>query len=231
MTTNVLSRDSDPAGWLNSSLQRVFTMMGGGLALTAFMALLASSSPAFMSLFLGTGLKWVILFAPLVMVLIMSFGYSKLSKTSLLWLFLGFAVLNGLSLSVIVLAYSVTALVSSFFSASALFLGMAAYGYFTKKDLSSWGSILFVGLIVLLGVMILNIFLGSGLLNIAISCAGVLLFMALTAYDVQKIRNDLWIEQDNGKAVIMGALTLYLDFLNLFLFILRLFGVNTPRND
>jgi uncharacterized protein len=230
MTSTVLNRDTNPAGWLNDALMKVFTIMGGGLALTAITAMFAASSTAFMAVFTGTALKWVILFAPLVMVLIMSFGYQKLSRQSLMALFLAFAVLNGLSLSVIVLMYSASALVLSFLSASALFLGMAAYGYLTKKDLSSWGSILFVGLIVLLGVMILNMFLGSTILEIVISCAGILLFMALTAYDVQNIKDTLWMEEDNRKAIIMGALSLYLDFLNLFLFILRLFGL-APKTD
>lgn len=227
MTSTSIGTRSSQEAWLNDAFTKMFAIMGGGLLLTAGAAVLTAAFPAFQAVLLATSLKWVVIFAPLVMVLIMGFGYEKLSANSLRTLFVAFSLVNGLSLSAIIVVYSVSSIVLSLIGASGLFLGMALYGYLTKKDLTSWGSILFVGLIVLLVVMIINLFLGSTLLEMAISVAGILLFMALTAFDVQKLRDQLWMEPTAEKAVIMGALTLYLDFLNLFLFVLRLFGVKT----
>lgn len=219
------------ASALNDGMTKVFSLMFVGLLLTTLVAGFGSNSPALLELVTKSAWKWPILLAPLGFVLVMSFGYSGLSAGTLRTLFIGYALINGLSLSAIMAVYSLPSLLIAGVGATVLFGAMAGYGYFTKKDLSGYGGILFGGLIALLVVMILNIFLASTILTYVISVAGILLFMALTAFDVQKIRDELWEGDFDSKATTMGALTLYLDFLNLFLFILRLVGAPVPKND
>lgn len=215
---------------VSAGMTRVYNYMFLGLILTAVVSLFTASSPALMAAIFGTPLKWVVLLAPIGFVLAMSFGYNKFSANTLRTLFFTYAFINGLSLSILCVAYTGASLFGAFLSASAVFAVMSVIGYTTKTDLTKYGPILFAGLIALLIVMVVNIFVGSSALNTAISCLGVLLFTALTAYDTQKIAEQVR-DNSDGKAGIMGALTLYLDFLNLFLFILNLLGVKTPQAD
>jgi FtsH-binding integral membrane protein len=220
----------DVEQWLTGVMSKVYATMGMGLLVTFMVAMLMASSTTAMATIFGSALKWPVMLAPLAFVLIMSFGYEKFKASTLKLLFYGFSILQGLSLSVIFLAYTNTSIATTLGLAASMFLGMSAYGYFTKRSLHNLGGYLMVALIMLIVVMIVNIFLKSSLMAIIISCVGVLLFLALTAYDTQNIKETLWSERDVEKATIMGALTLYLDFLNLFLFLLRLIGVQVPGN-
>jgi FtsH-binding integral membrane protein len=212
-----------------SFLARVFMLMFIALGVSAFFAISFGNSPDLMATLMTkmpdkkislTALGWVVMFAPLIFVMIMSFGYQSLSKPSLMLLFMLYAAINGISLSFIMLAYTTASLVGCFLSTAAMFGVMGAWGYITKKDLSSWGSILFTALIGIIISLFINMWLHSHMLDYIISIIGVVVFCALTAYDVQKLKSMAY----NDKAAIMGALELYLDFLNLFLFLLRLFG-------
>lgn len=214
-----------------SFLARVFMLMFIALGVSAFFAISFGNSPDLMATLMTrmpdkkislTALGWVVMFAPLLFVFIMSLGYSSLSKTSLMLLFMLYAAINGISLSFIMLAYTTASLVGCFLSAAAMFGVMGAWGYITKKDLSSWGSILFTALIGIIISLFINMWLHSHIFNYIISIIGVIVFCALTAYDVQKLKSMAY----DDKSAIMGALELYLDFLNIFLFILRLFGAS-----
>lgn len=179
-----------------------------------------------------TGLGKILLFAPLGFVLIMSFGFQRLSAPVLMALFLAYAIINGMTFSFILLAYTPGSVLGCFLTAAAMFGIMAVMGYTTDKDLTKFGSLLMMGVIGILVAMVINFFLGSSQLDYIISILGVMIFTGLTAYDVQKLKRiGEGIENQGTEAVagtkkmaILGALTLYLDFINIFLFLLRLFG-------
>ena len=202
------------AAYLTYSLS--FQEVGGQLALTQIGQVL-----------FGSPLMWVIVFAPLALVFFMSFRIDKLSVGTAQVTFWVFAVLMGISLSTIFVAYAATSITQVFFITAATFGTVSLWGYTTKRDLTSMGSFLFMGLIGIVIASIVNIFLGSSALGFAISIIGVLVFTGLTAYDTQKIKEMYYVGDDGsvaGKKAIMGALSLYLDFINLFLMLLRLFG-------
>jgi FtsH-binding integral membrane protein len=165
----------------------------------------------------------LVIFAPLVAILGVSFAMEKMSKGMLQLFLYGFAALMGLSFSTIFVVYNMGSIVSAFMGAAILFVVMSGYGYFTKKNLESIGQFLFVGLIAIIIASIVNIFIGSTVFQMVISAIGVIVFLGLTAYDTQKIRQMVSIDND-GRAEVAGALTLYLDFINLFLMLLQLFG-------
>jgi hypothetical protein len=175
-------------------------------------------------------LKWVIMLAPLAVVFGMSAGINKLSEAGLQGVFWLFSALMGLSLSSIFLVFTGYSIVQVFLVTAIAFAGLSIWGYTTKKDISGWGSFLIMGVIGLIVAMVVNIFLASPAVTFAISAIGVLIFAGLTAYDTQKIKNTyLEMRASNGeaylgKAAIMGALSLYLDFINMFMFMLQLFG-------
>lgn len=175
-----------------------------------------------------TGLGTVVMFAPLAFVLIMSFGLNRLSLPVLTFLFLAFACTMGMSLSFIFLVYTLGSIVNVFVTASLLFGVMAIAGYTTHQDLTGFGSILKMLLVGMLIAMLVNWFVGSAQMDYIISFIGVAVFVGLTAYDVQKLKRIgagmEYGDASSGKMVIMGALTLYLDFINMFIFLLRLFG-------
>jgi hypothetical protein len=179
-----------------------------------------------------TGLGKITLFAPLGFVLIMSFAYQRLSSMALMALFMAYATINGISFSFILLAFTPGSVLGCFLSASAMFGVMAVMGYTTNQDLTKFGRILFMGVIGVLIAMVINFFLHSSQLDYIISIIGVMVFTALTAYDVQKLKRiGEGVEYEGGAAAndvkkmsILGALTLYLDFINIFLFLLRMFG-------
>jgi FtsH-binding integral membrane protein len=173
-------------------------------------------------------LGWIVMLAPIGFVLLMSFGYQKLSASALTLLFAAYAVIMGMSLSFIFLIYTSASIFKTFIVASAMFGIMAVAGYTTKIDLTRFGSIMFMGLIGIIIASLVNIFLKSNTLDFIISFIGVLVFTGLTAYDVQKLKKlgNVVISgsEPARKMIIMGALTLYLDFINLFLFLLRFMG-------
>jgi hypothetical protein len=218
-----------------SFLANVFMWMFVALGVSAFFAWQFSENQQLMAYLVSdtglTGLGKITLFAPLGFVLLMSFGFQKLSATALTALFIIYAIITGISFSFILLAYTPGSVLGVFLSASAMFGVMAFMGYTTGKDLSGFGSILRMGVIGILIAMVINFFLKSSQMDYIISIIGVMVFTALTAYDVQKLKRiGEGIEyegvsaNDTKKMSILGALTLYLDFINLFLFMLRLFG-------
>jgi FtsH-binding integral membrane protein len=175
----------------------------------------------------GGILRYVIMFAPLLFVMVLSFGINRLSTRAAQGLFWAYAVTMGLSLSSIFLMYTGTSIAQTFFATAAAFAGLSLWGYTTKKDLSGFGTFLIMGVVGLFVAMLINLFLKSTAMDLAISAIGVLLFAGLTAYDTQKIKSMYAYVAGTefmGKSVVMGALTLYLDFINMFLFLLRFMG-------
>ena len=212
---------------LRAYMLKVYNYMGLGLALSGAVAFYVASSPALIEAIFGSPLAWVVMLSPLAFVLVLSFGINKLRAETAQLIYWSFAATMGLSLSSIFLAYTPTSIVRVFFISAATFGTMSLYGYTTKKDLSGWGSFLFMGLIGIIIASIVNIFLKSPMLYYVISWVGVLVFVGLTAYDTQRIK-EMYYASDHpeisGKKAIMGALKLYLDFINLFIMLLHLFG-------
>lgn len=211
------------AGQINSAMARVYGHMGLAVITSMIVSFLVGNSAALMAFFFTGAMKWVVIFAPLVAILAVSFAMENMSKGALTLFLHGFAALMGLSFATIFVVYNLGSIVSAFMSAAILFGVMSFYGYFTKKSLDSIGQYLFVGLIAIIIASIVNIFIGSTVFQMVISAIAVIVFLGLTAYDTQKIREMVSVDND-GKAEIMGALSLYLDFINLFLSLLQLFG-------
>jgi FtsH-binding integral membrane protein len=211
---------------LRSYMLSVYNYMASGVLLTGIVALLFASSGLAQQV-LSTPLRWVIMLAPLGFIMAMSFGLNRMSTATLQMLYWAFTVVMGLSMSSIFLVYTGTSIAQTFFAVSAAFAGLSLWGYTTKKDLSGMGTFLIMGVVGLLVAMVVNLFMQSSALQLAISAIGVLLFAGLTAYDTQKIKSmyahvagtDMM-----GKVVIMGALNLYLDFINMFTFLLQFLG-------
>ena len=230
-----LGRAQAPAGaraaeidvGLRAYMQKVFGLMGMGTAVTGLVAYFTSQSPAMLDLIYNTPLRWVVMLAPLAFVLVLSFGIQRMRASTAQLTFWAFAAVMGLSLASIFLVYTGQSIVTTFFVSASTFLGMALYGYTTKRDLTAWGSFLFMGLLGLIVASLVGFFVQSSALQFAISVIGVLIFTGLTAYDAQKIKEMYYAGDDSetyGKKAVMGALKLYLDFINLFLLLLRLFG-------
>ena len=212
---------------LRAHMVRVYNHMTAGLVVTGLIAFLVSTSPAMIQAIFGSPLKIVVMLAPLAFVLVMSFGINRLSLAALVATFYGFSVAMGLSLSTIFLVYTGASIAQVFFISASMFLAMSLYGYTTKADLTNWGSFLIMGLFGIIIAGLVNIFVHSPGLSFAISAIGVVIFVGLTAYDTQKIKetfSESWGAESNGKLAVMGALNLYLDFINLFLMLLRLMG-------
>ena len=209
---------------------QVYGWMAAGLGLTGGVALFASSSPALMQFVFGT--RFVFLGLIIVELVIVGFLSARIFDWSLGKVqaaFVGYAVLNGVTLSCLFLAYTSASIASTFFITAGTFGIMSLFGYFTKADLSGWGKLLSMAVIGLVIAMVVNMFLRNSVLETITSFIGVLVFVALTAYDTQKLKQLALLgvtegEETSNKASILGALTLYLDFVNMFLFLLRLFG-------
>ena len=215
---------------LRSYMLSVYNYMGSGVLLTGIVAMLFATS-GYMALLFSpvtgrpNGLGWIVTLAPLAIVFAMSFGQSRMQTGTLKALYWAYAVLMGLSLSTVFLAYTGTSIAGAFFATAAGFAGLSLWGYTTNRDLSAFGTFLLVGLIGLLVASLLALWLPG--LNPVVSIAGVLIFAGLTAYDTQRIKSMYSYvagTPDVGRAVVMSALNLYLDFINMFLFVLRLFG-------
>lgn len=211
------------ASQINSAMGRVYGHMGLAVLTSMIVSMLVASSPSLMSFLFTGAMKWIVMFAPLVAILAVSFAMEKMSKSTLQIFLHGFAALMGLSFSTIFIVYNIGSIVSAFMSAAILFAVMSAYGYFTKKNLDSIGQFMFIGLIAIIIASIVNIFIGSTVMQMVISAIAVIVFLGLTAYDTQKIREMVSFDND-GKMEVAGALSLYLDFINLFLSLLQLFG-------
>jgi FtsH-binding integral membrane protein len=211
---------------LRQHMLRVYNYMVLGLAITGLVAYFAATTGFYASI-AHTPLIWVVMLAPLAFVLVLSYGIQRLNLGTAQMLFWVFSAVMGLSLSAIFLIYTGTSVARVFFITSGTFAGMSLYGYTTKRDLTSMGSFMFMGLIGILIASLVNIFLQSSALYFAISMIGVIVFVGLTAWDTQQIKEN-YSEGDGdviaGKKAITGALALYLDFINLFVMLLRLFG-------
>ena len=211
---------------LRSYMLSVYNYMASGILLTGIVAMLFANS-GLAAQVMATPLRWLIILAPLGFVMAMSFGLNRMSTGTLQALFWSFAVAMGLSMSTIFLVYTDLSIAQAFFAVSAGFAGLSLWGYTTKKDLSGMGTFLIMGVVGLFIAMLINLFLQSTAMHLAISAIGVLIFAGLTAYDTQRIKSmyDHVAGSDMiGKVVIMGALSLYLDFINMFMFLLSFMG-------
>jgi FtsH-binding integral membrane protein len=217
-------------------MSQVFLWMTLAMAVTAVTAYFFASSPALLASLINfetgkmTTLGWVVTFAPIGFVLLMSFGFQRLSPSVMVLLFVTFAVLMGMSLSFILVIYTAASVYKTFAVTAGMFGIMAVVGYTTKTDLTRFGSIMMMGLFGIILAMIVNFFLKSSTLDYIVSILGVLIFTGLTAYDVQRLKKIgagigvAMADPTTRKLSILGALTLYLDFINLFLFLLRFLG-------
>lgn len=221
MTTSVIYRSVSD---INTAMAGVYKNMGLAVLTSMIVSYLVSSSPAMMALLFGTALKWVVMFAPLVAILALSFNLHKVSKSTAQLLLHGFAALMGLSMAAIFVVYTSVSIFTAFMGAAVLFAVMSVYGYFTKRDLTSIGQFMFVGLIAIIIASVINIFVGSTVTQMVISAIAVVVFLGLTAYDTQNIRQRLSMSDIQGNAEVVGALSLYLNFINLFMSLLQLFG-------
>jgi len=211
---------------LRRHMLSIYNYMASGVLLSGIVAMLFASSGMALQM-MSSPLRWVVMLAPLGFVFAMSFGANRMKTSTLQMLYWGFAVVMGLSLSTIFLVFTATSIASTFFATAAAFAGLSLYGYTTKKDLSGFGTFLIMGLVGILIAMLINIFVGSTVLQLAISILGVLIFAGLTAYDTQKLKNQYYQLRGTdfvGKAVVLGALSLYLDFINMFQFLLSFMG-------
>jgi len=214
---------------------QVYGWMAAGLAITGGVALYTAATPAIMHFVFGIPFMFIgLIIAELVLVGFLSARAFSWRVGQVQAAFLGYAALNGLTLSVIFLHYTSASIASTFFTAAIMFGVMSAFGYFTKADLSGWGKLLSMALIGLVIALVVNMFWHNAQFNLLVSGIGVLLFTALAAYDTQKLKGIAFLgvtegEDTSHKASILGALTLYLDFINLFLFLLRFFGVSNDR--
>ena len=219
----MLSTTYKTAEQINTAMSRVYGHMGLAVITSMIISFLVGNSPELLAFFFTGAMKWIVIFAPLVAILAVSFAWERFSQGALTAFLHGFAALMGLSLATIFAVFNMGSIVSAFMSAAILFGVMSFYGYFTKKNLDSIGQFMFIGLVAIVIASIVNIFIGSTVMQMVISAIAVIVFLGLTAYDTQKIR-ELVSDDNDGRAEVMGALTLYLDFINLFLSLLQLFG-------
>jgi len=225
--TGAQARDADIDVGLRAYMLKVYNYMCIGLGLTGAVAFAASTSQELMAAIYGTPLQWVVMLAPLGIVFFLSARINHMKASTAQIVFWIYSGLMGLALSYIFLAYTGSSITRVFFITSGAFAGLSLYGYTTKRDLSAMGTFMVMGLIGLVIAMVVNIFLQSSAMQFVISVLGVLIFAGLTAWDTQKIKA-MYAAADGHeigeKKTIMGALTLYLDFLNMFIFMLHLFG-------
>jgi FtsH-binding integral membrane protein len=199
--------------------------MGAGLIITAFMAFATLSSPVVLKAILGNRILYFgLLIGELALVFTLSGAINRMSAVTATLIFIAYSALNGVTLSVIALVYTSSSIASTFVITAGMFGAMSAYGYMTRRDLTSWGSFLFIGLIGIVIASVVNIFIGSSAVSWVVSGIGVIVFTGLTAYDTWKIKEMAAMGEEGRKPAILGALTLYLDFINLFLMLLRFTG-------
>ena len=208
---------------VNSAMISVYNRMGLALIISGVVAALIGSSPAAIALLFGTWLKWPVILAPLAFVLVMGF-MTSLSAPALKALFVAYAAATGLSLSVIFQVFTATSITVTFFTTAAVFGAMSFYGYFTKRSLESFGQFLFIGLIGIIIASLINLFLENNVLTMVVSAIAVIVFVGLTAYDTQRIREMIMDGGLDDRATTLGALSLYLNFINIFVNLLQLFG-------
>lgn len=220
MYANVVYKDATA---INDSMLKVYNHMCLAVITSMIVSGFVGYNVELLRLFFTTPLKWVVMFAPLAAVFAISFLMDKMTKLQATIALHGFAALMGLSFASIFAVFTLGSITTAFFSASILFATMSVYGYFTKQSLDSLGKYLFVGLIAIIIASITNIFIGSSVMAMIVSAVAIVIFLGLTAYDTQKIREEI-MYGDDEKVEVRGALNLYLNFINLFLSLLQLFG-------
>jgi FtsH-binding integral membrane protein len=211
------------ASEINSAMGRVYGHMSLAVIVSMLVSYFVGTSPELLQFFFTGVTKWIVIFAPLVAIFAISFAMEKATKQTAQLMLHGFAALMGLSFATIFAVFTMGSIVSAFMGAAILFAVMSAYGYFTKKDLSGVGQFMIIGLIAIIIASIINIFIGSTVMQMVISALAIIIFLGLTAYDTQRIREEVSRDND-GVAEVRGALTLYMDFINLFINLLNLFG-------
>jgi FtsH-binding integral membrane protein len=222
MNVNVSTYRS--AAGINEAMGRVYGHMSIAVITSMLVSYFVGTTPELLQFFFTGVMKWIVIFAPLVAILGMTFASEKLNKSGLQIFLHAFAALMGLSFATIFAVFTMGSIFTAFMGAAVLFGTMSAYGYFTKKDLSSMGQMMFVGLIAIVIASIINIFIGSTVMQMVISALAIIIFLGLTAYDTQQIREIVSVDEETGREEVLGALTLYMNFINLFLNLLQLFG-------
>ena len=212
------------AAEINSAMSRVYAHMALAVVTSMIVSFLVSASPALVAFFFTGAMKWIVMFAPLVGIIALSFGLHRLTYSQAQLALHGFAALMGLSFATIFLVFTLGSIVSAFMAAAVLFGTMSFYGYFTKRSLESVGQFMFIGLIAIVVASIINIFVGSTVAQMVISALAIIIFLGLTAWDTQRIREMVSEESSDGRLEVSGALSLYLNFINIFLNLLQLFG-------
>ena len=210
---------------VNSAMGRVYGHMSMAVLVSMIVSYFVGSSPELLAFFFTGLMKWIVIFSPLVAILAFAFAAQHFNKGQLQLFLYGFAALMGLSFATIFAVFTMGSIVSAFMSAAVLFAVMSGYGYFTKQNLDSMGKFMFVGLIAIIIASVINIFIGSTVMQMVISALAIIIFLGLTAYDTQKIREMVSMDGDTGRQEVIGALTLYMDFINLFINLLQLFGI------
>ncbi|MEI6985590.1 MAG: Bax inhibitor-1/YccA family protein [Rhodospirillaceae bacterium] len=226
-TFNPALEGADVDEGLRQHMLRVYNFMMIGLVVTGLVAYFTSTSHDLMMVLFATPLKWVVMLAPFAFILVLSFGINKMSASTVQMVFWAYCATMGLSLATIFVVFTGTSIARVFFITSGMFAAMSLWGYTTKRDLTGFGSFLMMGLFGIMIAGIANIFIGSSALQFAVSVIGVLVFTGLTAYDTQNIK-EVYCEGQGHEATmkfaVMGALTLYLDFINIFVMLLQLMG-------
>ncbi|MET0361086.1 MAG: Bax inhibitor-1/YccA family protein [Sphingobium sp.] len=221
------TQTADVDAGLRAHMLGVFRNMGLGLVITGLVAAFIGNTPSLAAAIYGTPLKWVAIFAPLAFVFFFSFRIEKMSTATARTAFWAFSAVMGVSLGSIFLIFTNGSIAQAFFSAAVMFLAMALWGYTTQRDLTKMGSFLIMGLIGIIVASLINIFLASSAMAMVISIIGVIVFTGLTAWDVQRIKSEYFYYAGHemaAKMQVMGALSLYLNFVNLFQMLLSLFG-------
>ena len=209
---------------INSAMGRVYGHMSMAVIVSMIVSWFVGTTPELLQFFFTGMTKWIVIFAPLVAILAFAFASENFNKSQLKLFLYAFAGLMGLSFATIFAVYTMGSIVSAFMGAAILFAVMSGYGYFTRQSLDSMGKFMLVGLIAIVIASIVNIFIGSTVMQMVISALAIIIFLGLTAYDTQKIREAVSVDGDTGREEVIGALTLYMDFINLFLNLLQLFG-------
>lgn len=214
------------ASEVNSAMGRVYNYMALSVAISMIVSLAVASSPTLMSIFFGPITKWITIFAPLLFIFLVPIAINAgVPRSGAIALLLGFAAIMGLSISGLVSLFTGASVFTAFLGATVLFGTMSLFGYFTKQSLDSWGKYLLIGLIAVIICSIINVFIGSTVMQTIISAVAIVLFMALTAYDTQNIREQVSIEGQDHTPEILGALSLYMNFINIFSSLLQLIGL------
>lgn len=209
---------------VNQAMGRVYGHMSIAVVTSMIVSYFVGTTPELLEFFFTGAMKWIVMLAPLAAILGMTFAAEKLDKNGLQVFLHVFAALMGLSFATIFAVFTMGSIFTAFMGAAVLFGTMSAYGYFTKKDLSSMGQMMFVGLIAIVIASVINIFIGSTVMQMVISALAIIIFMGLTAYDTQEIRQTVSNDTETGREEVLGALSLYMNFINLFLNLLQLFG-------